>query len=87
MFSHGQTYQGHPLACAAALRVQEIVIEDQLVQNVNSLGPYLGESLQRRLANHPHVGNVRGRGFFWGVSSFLEFTNRQVLICWSRSSS
>lgn len=66
-FSHGQTYQGHPLACAAALSVQNVVKEQNLIANVKKLGPYLGELLRREIGDHSNVGDIRGRGFFWGV--------------------
>jgi adenosylmethionine-8-amino-7-oxononanoate aminotransferase len=67
-FSHGQTYQGHPLSCAAALEVQRVLREERLVENCAAMGKLLGESLKKRLADHPNVGNVRGKGLFWGVS-------------------
>jgi adenosylmethionine-8-amino-7-oxononanoate aminotransferase len=68
-FSHGQTYQGHPLACAAALEVQRIVREEDLVANIAAMGKLLEKGLKTRLANHPHVGDIRGKGLFWGVST------------------
>lgn len=67
-FSHGQTYQGHPVACATALEVQTIIKEQNLIQNCHEMGQYLGKLLKTRLDAHPHVGDVRGRGLFWGVS-------------------
>jgi adenosylmethionine-8-amino-7-oxononanoate aminotransferase len=67
-FQHSQTYQGHPIACAAALEVQKIVEEEGLMANVQKMGAYLCDSLKRRLENHKHVGDIRGRGLFWGVS-------------------
>lgn len=66
-FAHGHTYQGHPVSCAAALEVQRIVREDGLVDNVQRLGVVFGELLHNALDSHPYVGNVRGKGFFWGV--------------------
>lgn len=66
-FIHSQTYQGHPLACAAACEVQAIIQEENLLANVRELGPYLGELLRQRLADKPYVGDIRGRGFMWGV--------------------
>ncbi len=66
-FAHGQTYQGHPVACAAALEVQRIVTKQRLVENVAERGAYLGRSLRGRLGGHPHVGDIRGKGLFWGV--------------------
>ena len=66
-FVHGQTYQSHPAACAAALKVQQIVQSDNLLENVRNMGKYLEQSLRDRLEKHPHVGNIRGRGLFWGI--------------------
>jgi len=68
-FAHGQTYQGHPIACAAALEVQRIIREGNLVDNVRRMGALLEKGLKERLADHPNVGNIRGKGLFWGVSS------------------
>ncbi|KAI9847524.1 MAG: hypothetical protein M1838_000850 [Thelocarpon superellum] len=66
-FSHGHTYQGHPVACAAGLETQRIVRQDQLLRNVQRMGDYLATSLRDRLRHHPHVGDIRGRGLFWGI--------------------
>ncbi|KAK0829151.1 hypothetical protein LTR03_016337 [Friedmanniomyces endolithicus] len=66
-FGHGQTYQGHPLACRAALEVQRIVQENDLVSNVRKQGVLLGKLLKARLGGHPAVGDVRGKGLFWGI--------------------
>lgn len=74
-FVHSQTYQGHPVACAAAYQVQQIIQSDGLLANVREMGEYLGQLLKERLAAHPNVGDVRGRGLFWAVSisGFLMF--------------
>ncbi|KAK8108769.1 aminotransferase [Apiospora sp. TS-2023a] len=66
-FTHGHTYQDHPLGCATALKVQQIVQRDGLLANVRTQGAYLGKLLQEKLDSHPHVGNIRGRGLFWGI--------------------
>ncbi|KAI9845891.1 MAG: hypothetical protein M1837_004426 [Sclerophora amabilis] len=66
-FVHGHTYQGHALSCAAALEVQRIVREDNLVENVCRMGNYLAKSLRVKLWDHPNVGDIRGRGLFWGI--------------------
>lgn len=72
-FAHGQTYQGHPVACAAAFEVQTIIKEQKLLENVRKMGAYLGDLLKQKLDSHPNVGEVRGRGLFWGVSSFIPY--------------
>lgn len=66
-FLHGQTYQAHPVACAAALEVQRILKEDRLVENVKAMGTELETMLVERFGNHHHVGDVRGRGLFWAL--------------------
>lgn len=69
VFRHGQTYQGHPIACAAALAVQKVIKRDNLLENVRNMGKYLEERLRGSLEQHPNVGEIRGKGLFWGVSS------------------
>jgi adenosylmethionine-8-amino-7-oxononanoate aminotransferase len=66
-FPHSQTYVGHPLACAAALAVQQVIVRDDLLANVRTQGAHLERRLRERFANHHHVGDIRGRGLFWGV--------------------
>ncbi|KAI5863184.1 aminotransferase, class III [Durotheca rogersii] len=66
-FTHGHTYQDHPVACAAALRVQRIVERDNLLANVRDQGRDLEKLLRSKLRSHPNVGDIRGRGLFWGV--------------------
>lgn len=66
-FVHGHTYQAHPVACAGALEVQKIIAEERLVENVAALGPVLAGALRDRFGQHPHVGDIRGKGFFLGL--------------------
>jgi adenosylmethionine-8-amino-7-oxononanoate aminotransferase len=63
-FVHGQTYQAHAVACAGALEVQRIIREENLVAQCADAGTVLEGLLHERLGNHPHVGNIRGRGLF-----------------------
>jgi adenosylmethionine-8-amino-7-oxononanoate aminotransferase len=66
-FQHGYTYMGHPLACAAALAVQQVLRRDDLLANVRGQGAHLARRLTERFGNHPFVGDVRGRGLFWAI--------------------
>ena len=66
-FQHGHTYMGHPTACAAALAVQRVIRDDQLLDNVQNMGERLDAALHARLGDHPHVGDIRGRGLFRGI--------------------
>mgnify|MGYP002085189603 CR=1 FL=1 len=63
----GHTYLAHPLACAAALAVQETIQNDDLLANVVAQGEHLKRRLCERFANHHHVGDIRGRGLFRAV--------------------
>jgi adenosylmethionine-8-amino-7-oxononanoate aminotransferase len=64
---HGHTYMGHPVGCAAALAVQRVIHEEDLLRNVRRQGDALGQLLQQRFANHPHVGDIRGRGLLRAI--------------------
>jgi adenosylmethionine-8-amino-7-oxononanoate aminotransferase len=64
---HGQTYAGHTLACAAALGVQQAIREEGLLERVRSLSALLFRRLGERFGQHPHVGDIRGRGLFIGL--------------------
>ncbi|MEJ5150779.1 aspartate aminotransferase family protein [Comamonas sp. MYb396] len=67
LFQHGHTYIGHAMAAAAALAVQQVIQRDQLLPQVLARGAYLQKQLHARFDAHPHVGDIRGRGLFWGV--------------------
>ena len=64
-FQHGHTYLGHPAACAAGVAVMGRIPE--LLPNVRAMGETLKSALESALGQHPHVGDVRGRGLFLGV--------------------
>jgi len=66
-FQHGHTYIGHPVACAAGLAVVEALIDRELVPRVRVQGAKLEAALRDAFGQHPHVGDIRGRGLFWGM--------------------
>jgi adenosylmethionine-8-amino-7-oxononanoate aminotransferase len=66
-FVHGQTYQGMPVQAAAALEVQRINRKDNLIDNVRVQGALLEKTLKELLGDHPNVGDIRGKGLFWGL--------------------
>jgi adenosylmethionine-8-amino-7-oxononanoate aminotransferase len=76
-FQHGHTYLGHPVACAAALAVQEVIERDGLLARVRDLGEGLAARLGAALGEHPHVGDVRGRGLFLGVELVRDRAGRE----------
>jgi adenosylmethionine-8-amino-7-oxononanoate aminotransferase len=66
-FQHGHTYLGHPVACAAALAVQQVIERDGLLASVRESGARLEGLLLNAFGPHPHIGDIRGRGLFWGI--------------------
>jgi adenosylmethionine-8-amino-7-oxononanoate aminotransferase len=71
-FQHGHTYLGHAAACAGALAVQRRLHEDGLLARVGPLGAALERRLRSSFGAHPHVGDIRGRGLFWGLELVAE---------------
>lgn len=66
-FQHGHTYIGHPVACAAALAVQQVIHRDGLLARVRALGQGLHQRLHDAFGSHPQVGDIRGRGLFQAI--------------------
>lgn len=66
-WNHGGTFSHHAVGCAGALATLHIIQQERLVENSASLGPKLGQMLHEALGSHPHVGDIRGRGLFWGL--------------------
>jgi taurine--2-oxoglutarate transaminase len=60
----GLTYNGHALACAAAVATIEVYEEDHLIENAAKVGKYLGKALEAIKRRHPSVGDVRYIGLF-----------------------
>jgi adenosylmethionine-8-amino-7-oxononanoate aminotransferase len=65
-FFHGHTYTGNPLACAAALASLDLFSRNDVLGNVRDNADRLRTRL-RRLADHPHVGEVRQKGIMVGI--------------------
>jgi adenosylmethionine-8-amino-7-oxononanoate aminotransferase len=76
-FQHGHTYMGHPTACAAGLAVQKVIREEDLLTNVRKQGEHLAAALQRQFGEHPHVGDIRGRGLFRGLELVADRVSKE----------
>jgi adenosylmethionine-8-amino-7-oxononanoate aminotransferase len=66
-FNHGGTFSHHAVGAAAGLATLRIIEREQLVENSAAKGHYLGQRLHQALGTHDHVGDIRGRGLFWGI--------------------
>ncbi|MGV7209388.1 aspartate aminotransferase family protein [Oxalobacteraceae bacterium A2-2] len=72
VFQHGHTYMGHPVAAAAALAVQDVIRRDNLLGAVMARGSTLRRLLQQAFGQHPHVGDIRGRGLLMALELVRE---------------
>lgn len=66
-FQHGHTYIGHPVASAAANAVVTKLTQGGLTHRSAEMGKVLEQALQNKFSNHPHIGDIRGRGLFRGI--------------------
>jgi len=64
---NGHTYMSHAIATAGALAVQQVIENENLLAKVTTLGGQLEEQLHASFGQHPHVGDIRGRGLFWTI--------------------
>ena len=75
-FAHGYTYTAHPTCAAAGVANLNIVERERLADNAASTGCYLLSELKRAFADHPLVGEVRGRGLLAGVELVADRTRK-----------
>ena len=78
LFTHGFTYSGHPVSCAAGLKNIEIMQRDDICGHVREIGPYLEERLAT-LLDLPVVGDVRGSHFMMCIENVADKTTKKLL--------
>lgn len=66
-FAHGHTYIGHASACVAGCAVMDVLEEEGLLERTREAGGRFETLLRDRFGSHPLVGDIRGRGLFWGL--------------------
>ncbi len=77
----GLTYSGHPLACAAAVAAIKAYDEEGVIDHASHLGRDVFEPRLTELAErHRSIGEVRGKGCFWGVELVRDRTTREMLV-------
>jgi adenosylmethionine-8-amino-7-oxononanoate aminotransferase len=67
LLAHGHTYMSHAVACAASLAVLDAIEEDGLIERVQRQGALLERRLRDAFGQHPHIGDIRGRGLLWSM--------------------
>ncbi len=79
-FAGGLTYSGHVLACASAVASIEAFQEEGIVENSAALGNVLREELAKLAERHPSIGDVRGKGLFFGLELVRDRETREPLV-------
>ena len=64
---HGTTYGGNPFACAAINKVLDLFKEDNIIENVNQVAPYLEEQLDKLKEKYDFITDRRGMGLMQGL--------------------
>ena len=77
MLTHGHTYAGHPVACAAGLAAIETYEEENLIEHAADVGTYLGDQIEDLADGHPSVGDTRGIGLFRGIELTKDSEKRE----------
>jgi 4-aminobutyrate aminotransferase/4-aminobutyrate aminotransferase/(S)-3-amino-2-methylpropionate transaminase len=65
--SASSSYGGNPMACAAALASIEVIEEEDLLENVRTVGKYFMKRMEKMKEQHPIIGDVKGKGFLLGI--------------------
>jgi len=78
VFGHGYTYSAHPVGAAAALTVLKLIDELKVVENVADVGSYMLQALRDRLGQHPHVGDIRGKGLMLGIELMKDRETKEI---------
>jgi len=76
-FSHGHTYEAHPITLAPAIASINEMKRLKLNDRANEMGSYLGKKLSELSARHPSIGEVRGIGMFWAVDLVKNRSTRE----------
>jgi taurine---2-oxoglutarate transaminase len=84
-FAGGLTYSGHLLACASGVASIEAFREERIVENSAAMGELLAEELPKLAERHPSIGEVRGKGLFWGLELVRDRETREPLVPFNAS--
>jgi 4-aminobutyrate aminotransferase-like enzyme len=71
-FRYFNTFGGNPVSVAAANAVLDVIETESLMKNADQVGAYAKAELSRLSENHPIIGNVRGKGLFFGTELVLD---------------
>ncbi len=76
-FSHGHTYEAHPITLAPAVACIREMRRLGLVERARELAPYVEAKLNDLKSRHRSIGDVRGKGLFWAVDMVKDRTTKE----------
>jgi adenosylmethionine-8-amino-7-oxononanoate aminotransferase len=77
LLANGHTYMSHAVACAASIAVIETIEDEGLLDNVQLMGALLSRRLNEAFGQHPHVGDIRGRGLLQSLELVADRDSKQ----------
>ncbi len=77
-FQHGHTYLAHAAAAAGGLAVMAEISKPSMLAQIQQTGQVLHNRLQESFGQHPFVGDIRGRGLFWGLEFVADRDSKQA---------
>jgi len=78
LFTHGYTYSGHPVSCAAGVKNIEIMERENICGHVKDMGTYFEEQV-KSLIDLPIVGDVRGRKFMMCIENVADKATKELI--------
>ena len=76
-FINAYTTAGNPVSCSAAIAVVDIIEKDKLVARSAAMGEYMHKQAKKKLAPHPTVGDIRGKGLIMGIELVRDKKTRE----------
>ena len=76
--SASSSYGGNPMACAAALASIEVIEEEDILQNVRTVGDFFMKRMLRMKEQHPIIGDVKGKGFLLGIELVKDKKTKEI---------
>lgn len=87
VFPGGLTYSGHPLACATAVATMDAMKDEKMIENAAHIGEtIMGPGLHALAKKHMVIGDIRGRGVFWGMDIVTNRKTREPMAPYGSSS-
>ncbi len=84
-FPGGLTYAGHPLGCASAVASIHAMVEENIVERAAASGDYLRGKLDALAERHPSLGEIRGKGLFYGIELVKNRDSREPFVPFNAS--